>query len=177
MNFSDTLKTHQLSSLQFFDLLIGKQNNVYCLLDSDIKWSVFLYALLHKNPFKQRYKRVSVNILTSRFLYSVGISMSTNCAPSLTDIFLYFWSRIYSKTLRKKREITRCGIQLIIQVYRRRIINQQLLIYVRACSTSEQIKRRKLLTNKLRKQDYQKSRLKYNIPLGRMLSDVFLTSC
>ena len=70
----------------------------------------------------------------------------------------------------------------------------QLIRYARACSSYEQFLRRgKLLTNKLIKQDYQQSRLKssfrkfygryndlvskYNLPLGRMLTDVFHTNC
>ena len=70
----------------------------------------------------------------------------------------------------------------------------QLIRYARACSTYEQfLKRGKLLTSKLMKQEYQQSRLKssfrkfygryndlvskYNLSLNEMLTDVFHTNC
>ena len=70
----------------------------------------------------------------------------------------------------------------------------QLIRYARACSTYEQfLKRGKLLTSKLTKQEYQQSHLKssfrkfngryndlvskYNLSLSQMLTDVFHTNC
>lgn len=69
----------------------------------------------------------NINVFLSNqvFQQSVRIPMSTDCAPLLADFFFLHMKHnlFYSKTGTWKKLMARCSPQLIIQVYRRHVIN------------------------------------------------------
>ena len=52
------------------------------------------------------------------FQQTIGVSMGTNCAPLLADLFLYSYEAVCTKSPPSRQEIPRTTIQVHLQIYR-----------------------------------------------------------